>query len=100
MVKHIIIWDLKEEYSETQKNEIKATIKKQLEGLKGKIPGLLEIKVQTEKLDSSKGDLMLDSTFESVDALNGYSVHPLHVEAANTYVRPYTAHRSCLDFEI
>ena len=100
MVKHVIIWDLKEEYSETQKNEIKATIKKQLEGLKGKIPGLLEIKVQTEKLDSSKGDLMLDSTFESVDALNGYSVHPLHVEAANTYVRPYTAHRSCLDFEI
>lgn len=100
MVKHVIIWNLKDEYSEIQKNEIKATIKKQLEGLKGKIPGLLEIKVQTEKLDSSKGDLMLDSTFESVDALKGYSVHPLHVEVANTYVRPYTAHRSCLDFEI
>ena len=100
MVKHIIIWNLKDEYNETQKNEIKATIKKEIEGLMGNIPGLLEIKVQTEKLDSSTGDLMLDSLFESVDALKGYSVHPLHVDVANTYVRPYTAHRSCLDFEI
>lgn len=100
MVKHIIIWNLKDEYDENKKNKIKATIKTELENLMGKIPGLLEIKVQTEKLASSKGDLMLDSTFESVDALNNYAVHPLHVEVADTYVRPHTAHRSCLDFEI
>ena len=100
MVKHIILWQLKEEYDDAQKANIKKEIKEGLEGLLGKIEGLSEIKVFTEGLASSNADLMLDSTFESVDALKAYAVHPDHVEVANTKVRPFTAHRSCLDFEI
>lgn len=100
MVKHIILWTLKEELSVEEKERIKAGIKEGLEGLKGKIPGLLEIKVQTEKLASSTADLMLDSSFISEEALKGYSVHPEHVSVANGRVRPYTASRACLDFEI
>lgn len=100
MVKHIILWTLKEELSVEEKERIKAGIKEGLEGLKGKIPGLLEIKVQTEKLASSTVDLMLDSSFISEEALKGYSVHPEHVSVANGRVRPYTASRACLDFEI
>ncbi len=50
MVKHVILWTLKEEYSDTQKAEIKAGIKEGLEGLKGQIPGLIEIRVNTEPL--------------------------------------------------
>ena len=100
MVKHIILWQLKEEYDDAQKANIKKGIKEGLEGLLGKIEGLSEIKVFTEGLSSSNADLMLDSTFESVDALKAYAVHPDHVEVANTKVRPFTAHRSCLDFEI
>lgn len=38
MVKHIILWTLKDEYTEAQKKEIRAGIKKGLEGLKGQIP--------------------------------------------------------------
>ena len=64
----------------------------------GKIPGLLEISVQTEKLDSSTADVMLYSVFESEEALKAYAVHPAHVEVANTKVRPFTASRACLDF--
>lgn len=100
MVKHIILWNLSEEYSMKEKEEIKRNIKKELEGLKDKIPGLLEIKVNIVGLDSSTADLMLDSTFESADALKSYSVHPAHQDVANTFVRPYTAKRSCLDYEI
>ena len=100
MVKHIILWNLKDEYSAEKKNEIKAGIKKGLEGLLGKIEGLTEIKVYTEGLASSNADLMLDSTFESETALKNYAVHPAHVQVADTLVRPFTAHRSCLDFEI
>ena len=100
MIKHIILWNLKEEYSHSEKKEIKKNIQTALEDLKGKIPGLLEIKVHVEGLSSSTADLMLDSTFESEDALKGYAVPPEHVKAANTFVRPYTAHRSCLDFEV
>lgn len=100
MVKHVILWTLKDEYSAEQKKEIKAGIKENLEGLIGKIPGLTEIKVYTEGLPSSTAEVMLDSTFKSTEALKGYSVHPAHVAVADTFVRPYTATRACLDFEI
>lgn len=100
MVKHIILWTLKADLPNEEKAEIKKGIKEGLEGLLGKIPGLIEIKVETGRLDSSNADLMLDSTFENEEALKAYSVHPLHVDVANGKVRPYTAVRSCLDFEI
>ena len=100
MVKHIILWKLKEEYSLEEKDAIMTGIKEGLEGLMGHIPGLVEIKVQTKSLPSSNADLMLDSTFESEEALKGYAIHPKHVEVADTKVRPYTATRSCLDYEV
>jgi hypothetical protein len=100
MVKHVILWTLKDTLSAEEKLSVKAGIKEGLEGLAGRIPGLVEIKVQTEGLPSSNADLMLDSTFESEDALKGYSVHPEHVEVANTKVRPYTATRTCLDYTV
>lgn len=100
MVKHIIIWSLKSELNDEQKRERKQLIKQGLEGLLGKIDGLVEIKVITDMLPSSNGDLMLDSTFESTEALKNYSVHPEHVKVADTAVRPYTAERKCVDYEI
>ncbi len=100
MVKHVIVWTLKDEYSAEEKENIKKGIKEGLEGLKGKIPGLVDIKVNINGLASSNADLMLDSTFETEEALKGYSVHPEHVAVANGKVRPYTAVRSCLDFEV
>lgn len=100
MVKHIILWTLKE-MDEAQKEAVKAGIKGGLEGLKGKIPGLVDIKVITEgRLPSSTADLMLDSTFETEEALKGYSKHPEHVAVADSKVRPFTASRACLDFQM
>ena len=99
MVKHIILWNLKEEYSDSEKEKIKKNIKSELEGLKGKIPGLLDIKVHISGLSSSTADLMLETSFESAEALKGYAVNPEHVHVADTIVRPFTALRSCLDFE-
>ena len=101
MVKQIILWTLNPELSETEKQSVKAGIKAGLEGLVGKVPGLLEVKVNVDgRLDSSNCDVMLDSTLESVEALKGYAVHPEHVAVANTKVRPYTVQRTCLDFEV
>lgn len=99
MVEHLILWKLKEELSEEEKKQVKAEIKVGLEGLMGKIPGLVDIKVQTEGLASSNADLMLDSVFTDEEALNEYSVHPAHVEIADAKVRPYAQIRLCLDFE-
>ena len=100
MVKHIILWTLKDEYTEAQKAEIRAGIKEGLEGLSGQIPGLLEISVRTDCLPSSTVDVMLDSTFESAKALKNYGTHPKHVAVADGKVRPYTATRACMDFEV
>ena len=101
MVKHIILWTLNPELSEEEKENVRAGIKEGLEGLVGKVPGLLEVKVIISgRLASSNADVMLDSTLESEEALKGYAKHPEHVAVANTKVRPYTVQRSCLDFEV
>ena len=63
MVKHIILWKLKDELTKEEKEQVKAGIKEGLEGLAGQIPGLLDIKVRTECLESSNVDVMLDTTF-------------------------------------
>lgn len=96
MVKHIILWKLKEEFNTT---EVKQGIKEGIEGLVGVVPGLLEVQVQIEKLASSNADVMLYSVLESEDALKGYAIHPAHVKVADEKVRPYTESRACIDFE-
>ena len=98
MVKHVILWRLREDIPDREIDSIKAGVKEGLESLKGKIPGLVDIKVNINGLASSNADMMLDSTFESEEALKGYSTHPEHVKVADTKVRPYTAVRMCLDF--
>lgn len=98
MVKHVILWTLKDELSDSEKADIKKSIKDGLEGLKDKVPGIVEIKVNIEVLPSSNADMMLDSTFESEEALKNYATHPEHVAVADNKVRPYTKLRSCLDY--
>ena len=99
MVKHIILWTLKPELSAEEKESVKAGIKEGLEGLVGKVPGLLDVKVNINGLPTSNADVMLDSTLDSFESLKAYAVHPEHVAVADGKVRPYTAVRSCLDFE-
>ena len=99
MVKHVIVWTLKDEFSAEEKERIKQGIKEGLEGLKGVIPGLVDIHVQCEGLDSSNVDCMLDSVFVDEAALKGYTVHPAHVEVATTKVRPNVKQRLVMDYE-
>ena len=101
MVKHIILWTLNPELSDEEKKAVKEGIKAGLEGLMGRVPGLVEVKVHIDgRLASSNADVMLDSTLTDEEALKGYARHPEHVAVANTKVRPFTVQRSCLDFEL
>ena len=97
MVKHVILWKLKDEV--TDKEAVKRGIKEGLEGLKGKIPGLVDIVVRIDGFASSNADAMLDTTFESEAALKGYATHPEHVAVANAKVRPFTQTRLGLDYQ-
>ena len=101
MVRHIILWTLNPALSDEEKAQVKAGIKEGLEGLVGKVPGLIDVKVHIDgRLASSNADVMLDSTLESPEALKGYAQHPDHLAVANGKVRPYTVQRACLDFEV
>lgn len=98
MVKHMIIWKLKDEIADKKMRA--EEIKTALEGLVGKIDGLLEMKILTEKFESSAGDIMMDSTFINNDALKEYQKSPLHQEIANGLVRPSVQSRLSFDYEI
>ncbi|SFG30142.1 Stress responsive A/B Barrel Domain [Lachnospiraceae bacterium C7] len=100
MVKHVILWQLKDELSEQEKNDIKKGIKEGLEGLVGVVPGLKEVVVRIDGLETSNADVMLDCLLEDEQSLKGYAVHKKHVEVANSKVRPYTKTRVCMDYEI
>ena len=97
MVKHMIIWRLKEG---EKKSETAAKIKEALEGLVGKIDGLLAMHILTECLPCSSGDLMMDSLFASADALAAYQKNPLHQAVANGLVRPAVEERLSFDYEV
>ena len=99
MVHHVILWKLKEDLTKEQKCEVADNIKLHLEALVGVVPGLLSLKIVTNALPSSNADVMLDSVLESEEALKGYQTNKNHVAAADTYVRPYTEVRMCIDYE-
>ena len=98
MVKHMIIWKLRDDIAD--KRETAARIKEALEGLVGKIEGLTQMHILTERYDCSAGDVMMDSTFKDKAALEAYQKHPLHVEIANGLVRPAVAERLSFDYEV
>ena len=100
MFKHVILWQLKDELTPELKETVKREAKAALEGLVGQVPGLLSVQVNINGIDTSNADMMLDTTFETAEALKGYSTHPEHVAVANSKVRPFYKNRVCLDFEV
>ena len=94
----MIVWKFRADLE--NKAQTAQEIKTALESLVGKIDGLLEMHILTEGLPSSAGDVMMDSSFASVAALEGYQKHPLHQEIANGLVRPAMEQRLSFDYEI
>ena len=97
MVKHIVLWNFIETMSADEKKEAGLKMKSVLEPLKDVIPGVISLKVVLNELDSSNRDIAPIAEYESVEALNNYTVHPAHVEAGK-FVRSVTCNRACLDF--
>ena len=93
MVKHIVVYKLKED---VQKEEAVKIIAAVLEPLVGKIPGLLHLEVRP----CFQGmDYALYSEFESKQALADYAVHPLHLEA-KTHFHHFIKTRVAADYEL
>lgn len=79
MVKHIVLYTLKEN---VQKDEAVKMIASCLEPLVGKIPGLMHMEVRPAY---NGMDYALYSEFESRETLENYAVHPLHLEAKSHF---------------
>ena len=75
MVKHIVLYTLKDG---VEKDEAVKLIASVLEPLVGKIPGLLHMEIRRAY---NGMDYALYSEFESREALAAYAAHPLHQEA-------------------
>ena len=99
MVKHIVMWRLYDEVDGMSKRESAVIIKKALEELQGKIPGLLHIEAGIDFSDSDQSaDIVLYSELESREALEDYQLHPLH-QAVVPLVKKYACERTVVDFE-
>lgn len=96
MVKHIVFWKLKEQAEGKTKEENAAILKERLEGLVGKIDGLLSAQVGVN-FTPGGFDLCLYSELDSQEALSAYQNHPLHDEVRQ-YVHKVIAERAVCDF--
>jgi quinol monooxygenase YgiN len=100
MVRHIVLWRLKESASGRSKAENAAEIKRLLEDLNGKIPGLLKLEVGYDfSRTAESSDIVLYSEFESRAALDAYQTHPLH-EAVKPVVMAAREERRLVDYSV
>jgi quinol monooxygenase YgiN len=99
MIKHIVLWKLKDEANGMSKQENATAIKEKLEGLRGRIEGLLTIEVGFDFLNSPESaDVVLYSEFESKEALDFYQQHPLH-KAVMPFIGEARNERRVVDYE-
>ena len=98
MVKHIVLWQLKDEAEGNSKLENAKIIKQRLEDLNGKIDGLLSLEVGINE-NGGEYDAALVSSFESMDALNAYAVNPLHT-AVQDFVKKVRVSRTAVDYNM
>lgn len=93
MVKHIVVYKLKESVDKEEAVSIIASV---LEPLVGKIPGLLHLEIRR---CFNGSDYALYSEFESRQLLEAYAKHPLHLEA-KTHFHHFIATRTAADYEL
>ncbi len=100
MIKHIVMWRLKESADGRDKAANAVLIKRKLESMKGKIPGMLNVEVGVN-FDASvdAADVVLYTEFENQAQLAGYQVHPEHV-AFKDFIKNVRFERRVVDYEI
>lgn len=100
MVKHIVFWTLKEAAGGKSKEDNALEIKRRLEALNGKIPGLITMEVGIDfSRSEASADAVLYSEFEDREALGAYQNHPEHI-AVREFVGRVRSQRFLVDYEV
>ena len=99
MIRHIVMWKFRRDLEETPQ-QIAAEMKSRLEGLNGKIEGLLRAEVGINlKESASSFDAVLTADFPSWEAMEAYKVNPLHVVISD-YCKSRRLERVDVDYQI
>jgi hypothetical protein len=100
MIKHIVVWRLKDQACGKSRQRSAQLLKQKLEGLRGRIHGLREIGVGIDFSHTSESaDVLLYSVFDSREALDAYLSHPEH-EANREFVAAIRSERRLIDYEV
>ncbi len=100
MIKHIVLWRLKEMADGNDRQTNATLIKEKLTALRGRIPGMtaLEVGFDFSRNDSSC-DVVLYSEFADRQALEAYQANPEH-EALKPFIGMATIERRIADYEV
>jgi len=100
MIKHIVMWRLKENAGGAAKVENARAMKARLEALPEAIPEIGRLEVGLNVKDSERAaDVVLYSEFDSPADLAAYIQHPAHQEVV-TFVREIAAETRVVDYEV
>lgn len=102
MIKHIVLWKLKENADGRSKTENAILLKKRLEDLNGIIPGMRLLEVGINKTitgSDEEVDVVLYSEFETMEALEAYYPHPEHVKLKD-FVQAIRSERRVIDYQV
>jgi hypothetical protein len=98
LLKHIVLWKLKEHAGGVSRNENARELKRRLENLKSLIPDIVELKVGFDFRESPPSyEICLDSLFKDERGLENYQKHPEHLKVA-AFVKEVTSERAAVDY--
>ena len=97
MIKHVVLFKLKEFSSQEDKNLKISEIKSRLEALINLIPELKKIHVGININPNEEFDICLETEHENMEGLKTYAVHPEHIAVAKI-IREVLEKRSCVDY--
>ena len=100
MIKHIVMWKLKEFAEGADRAVNAATMKSKLESCAALVPGTLKFEVALAQpgLEATY-DVVLYSEFDSKESLDAYGDHPTH-QAVKPFIGAVRESRQCMDYEI
>ena len=98
MIRHLVMWNCKEGFSQEENRDNLLKIKNGLEGLKGKIDEIAGLDVYIDLMSGSTFDIFLDSRFKSKEDMDVYAKHPLHQKEVS-FINSVLTGRKCVDLE-
>ncbi len=99
MIKHIVMWKLKDFAEGADRAANAAKMKEKLDACANIVPGILKFEVALAQpgLEATY-DVVLYSEFDSKATLDAYAAHPTH-EAVKPFIGAVRSERQCMDFE-